>query len=107
MGSEGENLRPAGEGVYALFLHDNHTHLAYVLELPLIPGEVQKAFNIKPEGRFVIAVKNPEATSPPGVGLEDECQPEFPGGCGRGSGIAGGCLLTRPSFWITSVPNWY
>jgi hypothetical protein len=76
--SEGENLRPAGEGVYALVLHGNHTHLAYVLELPLIPGEVQEAFNIKPEGRFVIAVKNPEATSPPGVGLEDERQPDFP-----------------------------
>ena len=28
-----ENLRPAGEGVYALVLHGNHTHLAYVLEL--------------------------------------------------------------------------
>ena len=70
IGSKGENLRPAGEGVYALVLHGNHTHLAYVLELPLIPGEVQEAFNIKPEGRFVIAVKNPEATSPPGVGLE-------------------------------------
>jgi len=28
----------------------------------------------------VIAVKNPEATSPPGVGLEDERQPDFPRG---------------------------
>ncbi len=78
IGSNGENLRPAGEGVYALVLHGNHTHLAYVLELPLIPGEVQEAFNIKPEGRFVIAVKNPEATSPAGVGLEVERQPDFP-----------------------------
>jgi hypothetical protein len=75
--SRGENLRPAGEGVYALVLHGDHTHLAYVLELPAIPGEVQEAFNIKPEGRFVIAVKNPEATSPPGVGLEAERQPVF------------------------------
>lgn len=78
VGSGGENLRPAGEGVYALVLHGNHTHLAYVLELPLLPGEVQAAFNIKPEGRFVIAVKNPEATSPPGVGLEVGSQAEFP-----------------------------
>ena len=74
----GENLRPAGEGVYALVLHGNHTHLAYVLELPPSPGEVQEAFNIKPEGRFVIAVKNPEASSPPGVGLELGRQPDFP-----------------------------
>src|ERR1017187_6255441 len=56
-----ENLRPAGEGVYALVRHGNHTHLAYVLELPPHPGEVQKAFNIQPEDRFVVAVKNPEA----------------------------------------------
>jgi len=73
-----ENLRPAGEGVYALVLHGNHTHLAYVLELPSIPGEVQKAFNIQPEDRFVVAVKNPAAASPPGVGLELDRQPNFP-----------------------------
>jgi len=77
-GPGGENLRSAGEGVYALVLHGNHTHLAYVLELPLRPGEVQEAFNIKRQGRFVIAVKNPQATSPPGVGLEAERQPDFP-----------------------------
>jgi hypothetical protein len=73
-----ENLRPAGEGVYALLLHGNHTHLAYVLELPPFPGEVQKAFNIQPEDRFVVAVKNPEAASPPGVGLELDRQADFP-----------------------------
>ena len=73
-----ENLRPAGEGVYALILHGNHTHLVYVLELPPLPGEVQKAFNIQPEDRFVIAVKNPEAGSPPGVGLELDRQADFP-----------------------------
>jgi hypothetical protein len=73
-----ENARPAGEGVYAIVLHGNHTHLAYVLELPLTPGEVQQAFNITPEGRFVLAIKNPEAISPPGVGLETERQAVFP-----------------------------
>ena len=69
---------PAGEGVYALILHGNHTHLGYVLELPATPGEVQQAFNIRPEGRFVIAVKNPSAISPPGMGLEFNRQPDFP-----------------------------
>ncbi len=77
-GPRGESLRPAGEGVYVLVLHGNHTHLAYVLELPTILGEVQEAFNIKPEARFVMAVKNPEASSPPGVGLEVDRQPGFP-----------------------------
>ncbi len=45
---------------------------------PSTPGEVQQAFNIQPEGRFVIAVKNPSATSPPGVGLEFDRQADFP-----------------------------
>jgi hypothetical protein len=74
---EGGYPLAAGEGVYALILHGNHTHLAYVLELPPTPGEVQEAFNIHPEGRFVIAVKNPEAASPPGVGLEVDRQAQF------------------------------
>jgi hypothetical protein len=73
-----ETPLPAGEGVYALILHGNHTHLAYVMELPSSPGEVQQAFNIHPEGRFVIAVKNPSAASPPGVGLDFDRQADFP-----------------------------
>ena len=64
MSALGENLRPAGEGVYAVVLHGNHTHLVYVLELPPTLGEVQEAFNITTEARFVIAIKNPEAASP-------------------------------------------
>jgi hypothetical protein len=75
---EGAYPLAAGEGVYALLLHGNHTHLAYVLALPPTPGEVQDAFNIRAEGRFVIAVKNPEAASPPGVGLEGDRQAQFP-----------------------------
>src|SRR5207245_1606336 len=43
-----ENILPAGEGVYALVLHGNHTHLIYALALPTKPGEVQQAFQIKP-----------------------------------------------------------
>lgn len=73
-----ENILPAGEGSYVLILHGNHTHLVYVLELPAHLGEVQAAFNIKAEGRFVIAVKNPEAVAPPGVGLEAGFQARFP-----------------------------
>ena len=88
--AQGENLRPAGEGVYALVLHGNHTHLAYVLELPPAPGEVQSEFNIQPEGRFVIAVKNPGEVSPPGVGLEEDRQPDFSADCALGSAIAAG-----------------
>jgi len=56
-----EGARPVGEGVYALVQYHNQTHLAYVLELPEEPGEVQKTFNIGKEGSYVIQIKNPEA----------------------------------------------
>jgi hypothetical protein len=73
-----EDILPAGEGVYALVLHGNHTHLLYALELPEKPGEVQEAFHINHEGRFLVAIKNPEAISPPGVGLEADRQAVYP-----------------------------
>jgi hypothetical protein len=71
-------VRPAGEGVYALVRHGRSSILAYALELPGEPGEVQRAFNIAPEGRFVISVKNPEAGSPAGAGLEGDRRADFP-----------------------------
>lgn len=70
--------RPAGEGVYALVRHGRSTVLGYALELPEQPGEVQHAFHIEQEGRFVISVKNPLAGSPAGVGLEGERRADFP-----------------------------
>ena len=70
--------RPAGEGVYAIVRHHDHTHLAYALELPARPGEVQRALNIVEEGSYVVAVKNPEAPSPPGVGLDETRRARFP-----------------------------
>jgi hypothetical protein len=70
--------RPAGEGVYAIARHSGHTHLAYALELPAEPGEVQQALNIVKEGSYIIAVKNPEAPSPPGVGLDESRRAAFP-----------------------------
>jgi hypothetical protein len=69
--------RPAGEGVYALVRQGRSTILAYALELPEQPGEVQEAFRITPEGRFVLAIKNPDAGSPAGVGLDDR-RADFP-----------------------------
>src|SRR5690606_10254927 len=60
--------RPAGEGVYRLVRHKNHTHLVYALELPEELGAVQKALGIEPEASYVVTVKNPDAGSPPGAG---------------------------------------
>jgi hypothetical protein len=70
--------RPAGEGVYALARSGRNSVLAYVLELPEAPGEVQEAFHIEHEGRFVLAIKNPEAARPPGIGLDDDQKADFP-----------------------------
>ena len=61
--------RPAGEGVYGIVCHDDHTHFAYQLELPKRPGPVQRAFGIGGEGSYVIAVVNPANRAPRGVGL--------------------------------------
>ena len=58
--------RPAGEGIYALAEHGTHTHLAYRLEAPRRPGEVQRALRILPEASYIVAAFNPEA--PPRLG---------------------------------------
>jgi hypothetical protein len=52
--------RPAGEGAYVIARHDGHTHLAYELERPCEPGEVQRELNIEREASYIIAVKNPQ-----------------------------------------------
>jgi hypothetical protein len=70
--------RPAGEGRYAIVEHDGHAHLAYVLELPREPGPAQEAFGIRPEASYVVAVRNPAAEAPPGVGLPTRERADFP-----------------------------
>jgi hypothetical protein len=51
---------PAGEGKYSIVEHEGHTELAYILELPEVPGVTQKEFQIKKEASYIISVKNPE-----------------------------------------------
>lgn len=70
--------RPAGEGVYAIVKHDTHTHLAYILELPEKPAEVQDVLNIAKEGSYVFAIKNPLIPSPEGLGLSENQKAQFP-----------------------------
>lgn len=80
--TRGERTQPAaraaGEGVYALVRDGSSTYLAYSLARPEKPGPVQKAFNIRTEGSFVLSVKNPEKGSPPGVGLSEDRQADYP-----------------------------
>lgn len=68
---------PAGEGKYKIVKHDNHTELAYLLELPEIPGPTQKEFEIKKEASYIISVKNPEVNIP-GFATVSEKKPEYP-----------------------------
>jgi hypothetical protein len=70
--------RPAGEGRYALVDHDGHTHLAYALELPRRPGEPQEDLRIEEEASYVVAVKNPDAATPPGIGLRPSQRASLP-----------------------------
>lgn len=55
--------RPAGEGIYLIVSHRNHTHLLYSLELPENPGEVQRAFSIQKEANYVF-LNRPTENSP-------------------------------------------
>jgi hypothetical protein len=70
--------RPVGAGRYAIVLHDDHTHLAYWLEDPREPGWAQELFNVEREASYIVAVKNPDAPTPPGVGLRDDRRADFP-----------------------------
>jgi hypothetical protein len=70
--------RPAGEAVYVLARHGDHTHLAYELEFPKQPGEVQRELGIQKKASYIVAAKNPDAPSPPGVGLRPEERPALP-----------------------------
>lgn len=70
--------RPAGQGAYVIARHTDHTHLAYQLDLPKQPREVQEELNLAPEASFILAVKNPQAESPPGAGLPEHAKADFP-----------------------------
>lgn len=70
--------RPAGEGIYAIVRHVNHTHLAYGLELPASPGPVQRDLDIAREASFVVMVKNPDVGPPTGLGPRGSRKPAYP-----------------------------
>ena len=68
---------PAGEGKYSIVKHEGHTELAYLLELPEVPGPTQKEFEIKKEVSYIISVKNPDI-SVPGFAAFSSRKPEYP-----------------------------
>ncbi len=70
--------RPAAEGAYVIARHDDHTHLAYELELPPRLGEAQHDLSIESEASYIVTVKNPQAPSPPRVGLGEARKARLP-----------------------------
>ena len=47
--------------------HDRHSHLVYALELPREPGEAQRTLRIGSEASYIVAARNPDAPTPPGI----------------------------------------
>lgn len=70
--------RPVGEGIYEIVRHGGNTNLVYVLELPEDLGEAQTDLGIKQEASYIITIKNPEASSPEGMGLPAEEKVDLP-----------------------------
>jgi hypothetical protein len=58
------SAKPLGEGRYQLLRHRDHTELAYALELPKVPGRAQEEFEIEEEASYIVAVKNPDVSTP-------------------------------------------
>lgn len=70
--------RPAGDGVYVLARHGDHTHLAYELLHPEEPGEVQRGLNLQRQASYIITVRNPRIPPPPGSPAGTGRSPQFP-----------------------------
>jgi hypothetical protein len=71
-------VRPAAEGIYAILRHGDHTHLAYVIELPKRHGSAERELNISREASYIIAVRNPDSPRPTSTGLDPEHDARFP-----------------------------
>jgi hypothetical protein len=69
---KGDTARPVGEGKYAIVKYQNHTELAYILEMPKEPGEAQKELGIEKEASYVISVINPKKPAPQGYPSTDQ-----------------------------------
>jgi hypothetical protein len=74
---KGDVARPAGVGKYVLVRHQNHTELAYILEIPEEPGEAQKELGIEKEASYIISVINPTKPTPSGYPSSGE-SPKYP-----------------------------
>ena len=63
---------------YRFYQQDYVIDLIYALELPEDLGEAQQALSIKEEASYIITIKNPEGSSPQGMGLPEEGKADLP-----------------------------
>ncbi|CAG8440169.1 13897_t:CDS:10 [Cetraspora pellucida] len=70
--------RLLGRGVYNIVEHNNRTHLAYVLEVPEDPFQLQLEFNVGKKGSYALTVKNPDIANPRNAGLTESEKVKFP-----------------------------
>lgn len=55
--------RIAGDGTYALELHDEHTHLAYALDHLFLEDPVVAELDLEASASYIVAVANPDLTA--------------------------------------------
>src|ERR671911_621660 len=75
---KGDAARPVGEGKYAIIEHQNHTELAFILEMPQEIGEAQKELGIQKEATYIITVINPNKPVPEGYSTAQAERPKYP-----------------------------
>jgi hypothetical protein len=75
---KGDEARPVGEGKYAIIEHQNHTELAFILEMPQEIGEAQKELGIQKEATYIITVINPNKPVPEGYRTAEAERPKYP-----------------------------
>src|SRR5215211_1577276 len=75
---KGDAARPVGEGKYAIIEHQNHTELAFILEMPQEIGEAQKELGIQKEATYIITVINPYKPVSEGYTTAEAERPKYP-----------------------------
>ena len=75
---KGDAARPVGEGKYAIIEHQNHTELAFILEMQEEIGEAQKELGIQKEATYIITVINPNKPVPEGYRTAEAEHPKYP-----------------------------
>ncbi|CAG8464394.1 13264_t:CDS:2 [Racocetra fulgida] len=59
-------------------INKHDSHLAYVLEVPEDPFQLQLDFNVGKKGSYALTVKNPDVANPRNTGLPEDEKVKFP-----------------------------